>query len=48
MMEGHLLSATIAQRVTFALIPGQKAEFNLVDSLALRPKEKVEAAVKHR
>jgi cytochrome P450 len=48
MMEGHLLVATLAQRVTLALLPGQKPKFNLVDSLALRPKEKLEAVVKHR
>ena len=48
MMEGHLLLATLAQRVTFELLPGQKDEFNLKTSMSLSPVGKVEAVVKRR
>jgi cytochrome P450 len=47
-MEGQLLLATLAQRVTFALTPGQTDKFNLKTSLALRPAGKIEAVVKRR
>jgi cytochrome P450 len=48
MMEGHLLIATLAQRVTFSLLPGQIIEPNPIHNLALRPGGKVNAIVKKR
>jgi cytochrome P450 len=48
MMEGHLLLATIAQRVSFSLIPGQTIEPDPVHHLALRPVGAVNVAVKKR
>lgn len=48
LMEGQLLIATLAQRVTFALIPGQTVEPDPAHNLALRPGGKVEAIVKRR
>ncbi|TMF52677.1 MAG: cytochrome P450, partial [Chloroflexi bacterium] len=37
MMEGHLLLATLAQRISFALVPGQTIEPDSVHHVALRP-----------
>lgn len=48
MMEGHLLLATIAQRVSFALVPGQTIEPDPVHHLALRPAGAVNVTVKRR
>jgi cytochrome P450 len=48
LMEGHLLIATLAQRVHFTLVPGQTIEPDPVHNLALRPGGKVEAVVKQR
>jgi cytochrome P450 len=48
LMEGQLLIATLAQRVHFALVPGQTIEPDPVHNLALRPGGKVEAVVKKR
>jgi cytochrome P450 len=48
LMEGQLLIATLAQRVTFTLLPGQTIEPDTVHNLALRPGGKVEAVVKKR
>jgi cytochrome P450 len=48
LMEGHLLIATLAQRVHFMLVPGQTIEPDPVHNLALRPGGKVEAVVKRR
>ena len=48
LMEGQLLIATLAQRVTFALVPGQTIEPDPVHNLALRPGGKVEVVVKKR
>jgi cytochrome P450 len=48
LMEGQLLIATLAQRVTFSLIPGQTVEPDPTHNLALRPGGKVEAVVKRR
>jgi cytochrome P450 len=48
LMEGQLLIATLAQRVTFALIPGQTIEPDPVHNLALRPGGKVNAIVSKR
>jgi cytochrome P450 len=48
MMEGQLLLATIAQRVSFSLLPGQTIEPDPVHHLALRPAGKVNVTVKQR
>jgi cytochrome P450 len=48
MMEGHLLLATIAQRVSFALVPGQTIEPDPVHHLVLRPAGAVNVTVKRR
>jgi len=48
MMEGHLLLATIAQRVSFSLVPGQTIEPNPIHHLALRPAGAVNVTVKKR
>jgi cytochrome P450 len=46
MMEGHLLLATIAQRVSVSLVPGQTIEPDPVHHLALRPAGEVHVKVK--
>ncbi|MDQ2903593.1 MAG: cytochrome P450 [Chloroflexota bacterium] len=43
-----MLIATLAQRVSFALLPGQTIEPDPVHNLALRPGGKVRAVVKKR
>jgi cytochrome P450 len=48
MMEGHLLLATLAQRVSFSLIPGQKIVPDPIHHLALRPAGQVSVLVKRR
>jgi cytochrome P450 len=48
LMEGQLLIATLTQRVTFDLVPGQTIEPDPVHNLALRPGGKVKALVKRR
>ena len=48
MMEGHLLLATIAQRVNFSLIPGQTTVPDPVHHLTLRPEGEVKVSVKRR
>lgn len=48
LMEGHLLLATLAQRVSFTLVPGQTMKPDLVDHLVLRPAEHVYARVTQR
>ena len=48
MMEGHLLLATLAQRVSFSLVPGQAIEPDPVHHLALRPAGAVNVVVKKR
>jgi len=48
MMEGHLLLATIAQRVSFSLVPGQVIEPDPIHHLALRPAGAVNVTVKKR
>lgn len=48
MMEGHLLLATLAQRVSFSLIPDQKIVPDPVHHLALRPTGQVSVLVKRR
>ncbi|GAC1343415.1 MAG: cytochrome P450 [Ktedonobacteraceae bacterium] len=48
MMEGHLLLATIAQRASFSLLPGQTIDPDPVHHLALRPASAVNVTVKKR
>ena len=48
MMEGHLLLATLAQRISFALVPGQTVEPDSVHHVALRPAGAVHVTVKKR
>ncbi|HEX9134584.1 MAG TPA: cytochrome P450 [Ktedonobacteraceae bacterium] len=48
MMEGHLLLAALAQRVSFSLVPGQTIEPDPVHHLALRPIGEVNVTVKRR
>jgi cytochrome P450 len=48
LMEGHLLIATLAQRVHFRLLPGQTIEPDPRHNLALHPGGKVELVVKKR
>jgi cytochrome P450 len=48
MMEGHLLLATLAQRVSFSLVPGQTIKPDPVHHLALRPAGAVNVTVKKR
>ncbi len=48
LMEGQLLIATLAQRTTLTLIPGQTIEPDPIHNLVLRPGGKVEATVSKR
>ncbi len=48
MMEGHLLLATLAQRVSFSLVPGQTITPDPIHHLALRPDRAVNVTVKKR
>ncbi len=48
MMEGQLLLATLAQRVSFSLVPGQTVRADLVHHLTLRPVGAVNVVVKRR
>jgi cytochrome P450 len=48
LMEGQLLLATLAQRVTFTLVPGQTIQPDPIHNLALRPGGKVAVIVKKR
>lgn len=48
MMEGPLVLATIAQRVSFSLVPGQIIEPDPIHYLALRPAHSVTLTVKKR
>jgi len=48
MMEGHLLLATLAQRGSFSLVPGQAIDPDPVHHLALRPVGAVNVVVKKR
>ena len=48
MMEGHLLLATLAQRASFSLVPGQTIEPDLVHHLAMRPAGAVHVLVKKK
>ncbi|MBV9690416.1 MAG: cytochrome P450 [Ktedonobacteraceae bacterium] len=48
LMEGQLLLATLAQRATFTLVPGQRIKPDPEHNLALRPNGKVKVVVKKR
>jgi cytochrome P450 len=48
MMEGHLLLATIAQRVSFSLVPGQTIVPDPLHHLTLRPTDEINVTVKRR
>ena len=48
MMEGHLLLATLAQRVTFELVPGRQIVPDPSKTLTMRPKYGVKMIVRHR
>jgi cytochrome P450 len=48
LMEGPLLLATLAQRVTFELLPGQIIEPSIKKSIALRPNRDVMVKVRKR
>lgn len=48
MMESHLVLATLAQRASFALLPGQTIKPDLIDHLVLRPAGNLYATVKKR
>ncbi len=48
LMEGQLLLATLAQRVTFSLVPGQTIKPDPVHNLTLSPGGKMEVIVKRR
>jgi cytochrome P450 len=48
LMEGPLLLATLAQRMTFELLPGQTIEPSTKKSIALRPDRDVMVKVRKR
>jgi cytochrome P450 len=48
LMEGQLLLATLAQRMTFTLVPGQTIKPDTVHNLTLSPGGKMEVIVKRR
>lgn len=48
LMEAQLLLATLVQRVTFDLLPGQTIKSNMNKTLTLRPYGKMEAVVHRR
>jgi cytochrome P450 len=48
LMEGQLLLATLIQRVTFTLVPGQTIKTDTVHNLTLSPGGKMEVIVKRR
>ncbi len=48
MMEGHLLLATLAQRVTFELVPGQHIVPDPNKSITIRPRYGVKMVVRRR
>ncbi len=47
-MEGHLLLATLAQRVTFDLVPGQHIEPDPNKTITIRPKYGMKVLVHKR
>ncbi len=48
MMEGHLLLATLAQRVRFELVPGQRIEPDPSKTITIRPKYPIQMIVHRR
>ena len=48
MMEGHLLLATLAQRVTFELVPNQTIEPDPLKTVTIRPRDGVNMVVHRR
>ncbi|HLG60320.1 MAG TPA: hypothetical protein VKY19_00180 [Ktedonosporobacter sp.] len=48
MMEGHLLLATLAQHVTFDLVPGQQVEPSPLKTITSRPKYPLKMVVRRR
>jgi cytochrome P450 len=48
LMEGHLLLATLAQRIHFSLVPGQTVNTDLAHHLTLRPTGALNMEVKRR
>jgi cytochrome P450 len=48
MMEGHLLLATLVQRVTFELVPGQRIVPDPNKTITLRPKYAMKMVVRCR
>lgn len=48
LMEGHLLLATLAQRVSFTLLPGQQIIPDTDKTITIRPKYGLNMLVKHR
>src|SRR5579883_506460 len=48
MMEGHLLLAALAQRVSFTLVPGQKIEPDPIHHLTIRPSKGINVVVHRR
>jgi cytochrome P450 len=48
MMEGHLLLAALAQRISFSLVPGQTIVPDPIHHLTLRPEGSVNVVVKRR
>lgn len=48
LMEGHLMIATIAQRVSFSLVPGQQIVPDPLHHLTLRPAGEVKVVVRRR
>jgi len=48
MMEGHLLLATLAQRATFELLPGQHIKADAGKTITIRPKFGMRMIVRKR
>ena len=48
LMEGQLLLATLAQRVTFEVVPGQSLELDPNKSLTMRTKDPITMIVQRR
>jgi cytochrome P450 len=48
MMEGHLLLATLAQRVSFELVSGQQIEPDPNKTITIRPKYGINMVVRRR
>lgn len=48
MMEGHLLVTTLAQRVSFELVPGQHIEPDPTKTITIRPKHSIKMVMRRR